>query len=206
VRRRRADGCHIPAIAIDVSSEPHFDLRRAAKAMASRKYRRKTRSKPREHAAILVSIPSTQGVRMTLGPLEYTVIGFEGNRFDGSIADEIQRVVDQGVVRLVDLVFITKDDQGAVMILELDSKDDPRFASFAPLLSGLAGLFTPEDVAAIADGLPADTSALAVLFEHRWAVRLKDAVASARGFLVSRTTVPPEVLEAINAELEAAAA
>lgn len=143
---------------------------------------------------------------MTLGPLEYTVIGFEGNRFDGSIADEIQRVVDQGIVRLVDVVFITKDDQGAVTILELDSKDDPRFAGFAPLLSGLSGLFTPEDVSAIADGLPADTSALAVLFEHRWAARLKDAVVSAGGFLVSRTTVPPEVLEAINAELEAAAA
>lgn len=143
---------------------------------------------------------------MTLGPLEYTVIGFERNRFDGSIADELQRVVDQGIVRLVDVVFITKDDQGVAMIAELDSKDDPRFAGFAPLLSGLAGLFTPEDVAAIADGLPADTSALAVLFEHRWAARLKDSIISAGGFLVSRTTVPPEVLEAINAELEAAAA
>lgn len=143
---------------------------------------------------------------MTLGPLEYTVIGFEHNRFDGSIADELQRVVDQGIVRLVDVVFITKDDEGVVLIAELDSKDDPRFAGFAPLLSGLTGLFTPEDVAAIADGLPADTSALAVLFEHRWAARLKDAMLAAGGFLVSRTTVPPEVLEAINAELEAAAA
>ena len=143
---------------------------------------------------------------MTLGPLEYTVIGFERNRFDGSIADELQRVVDQGIVRLVDVVFITKDDDGVVMIAELDSKDDPRFAGFAPLLSGLAGLFTPEDVAAIADGLPVDTSALAVLFEHRWAERLKGALVAAGGFLVSRTTVPPEVLEAINAELEAAAA
>jgi uncharacterized protein DUF6325 len=140
---------------------------------------------------------------MTLGPLEYTVIGFEGNDFTGAIADEIQRVVDQGTIRLVDLVFIAKDREGDVMILELDSKDDPRFAGFAPLLSGLSGMFTPEDVETIAEGLPVDTSALAVLFEHRWAERLKDAIVAAGGFLVSRTTVPPEVLEAVNSELEA---
>jgi hypothetical protein len=140
---------------------------------------------------------------MTLGPLEYTVIGFEGNDFTGAIADEIQRVVDQGTIRLVDLVFIAKDRDGDVMILELDSKDDPRFAGFAPLLAGLSGMFTPEDVEAIAEGLPVDTSALAVLFEHRWAERLKDAIVAAGGFLVSRSTVPPEVLEAVNSELEA---
>ena len=140
---------------------------------------------------------------MTLGPLEYTVIGFEGNDFTGAIADEIQRVVDQGTIRLVDLVFIAKDRAGDVMILELDSKDDPRFAGFAPLLAGLSGMFTSEDVEAIAEGLPVDTSALAVLFEHRWAERLKDAIVAAGGFLVSRTTVPPEVLEAVNSELEA---
>jgi hypothetical protein len=140
---------------------------------------------------------------MTLGPLVYTVIGFEGNDFTGAIADEIQRVVDQGTIRLVDLVFIAKDRDGDVMILELDSKDDPRFAGFAPLLAGLSGMFTPEDVEAIAEGLPVDTSALAVLFEHRWAERLKDAIVAAGGFLVSRSTVPPEVLEAVNSELEA---
>ena len=140
---------------------------------------------------------------MTLGPLEYTVIGFEGNNFTGAIADEIQRVVDQGTIRLVDLVFIAKDRDGEVIVLELDSKDDPRFAGFAPLLAGLSGMFTPEDVEAIAEGLPVDTSALAVLFEHRWAERLKEAIVAAGGSLISRTTVPPEVLEAVNRELEA---
>jgi hypothetical protein len=143
---------------------------------------------------------------MALGPLEYTVIGFEGNDFDGAIADELRRVVDQGIVRLVDVVFIAKDHDSEVMIVELDNKDDPRFAGFAPLLAGSVGLFTPEDVEAIADDLPVDTSALAVLFEHRWAERLKEAMIAAGGSLIRRTTVPPEVLEAVNAELEAVTA
>ena len=61
---------------------------------------------------------------MTLGPLDYTVIGFAGNNFDGSIAREIGKVVDAGIVRIVDLVFVTKDAVGEVDIVELDNIDD----------------------------------------------------------------------------------
>lgn len=143
---------------------------------------------------------------MTLGPLEYVVVGFEGNRFDGSIAKEIGKVVENKTIRLVDAVFFGKDAAGDVAIIELDAKDDPRFASFAPLLADRMGLFTPDDLAELAAGLPANTSALAILFEHRWAVDIKEAMAAAGGFLVSREVVPPEVLEAVNLELEAAAA
>jgi len=142
---------------------------------------------------------------MTLGPLEYTVIGFDGNRFNGEIAREIENVVDAGIIALVDAVFITKDIDGEAAVIEIDGKDDPRFESFAPLLGGLAGLFTPEDVDAIAESLPNNTSALALLFEHRWAVAVKEAIAGAGGFLISRTTISPEVLELVNAELDAEA-
>src|SRR4051812_44103563 len=140
---------------------------------------------------------------MTLGPLEYTVIGFEGNRFNGEIAREIANVVEDGVVRLVDVVFITKNLDGEAAVVEVDNRDDPRFAGFAPLLSGLRGLLTEEDVVSIAAGLPANTSALALLFEHRWAEDLKDAIVGAGGFLVSRATVSPEILEELNTELNA---
>jgi hypothetical protein len=143
---------------------------------------------------------------MTLGPLEYTVIGFEGDRFDGSIVDEIMRVVESGIIALVDVVFITKDADGNVAGMELDNKDDARFAGFAPLLAGTRGLLTPEDVDHLAGTLPSDTSALVLLFEHRWAVRVKRAIMDAGGFLVTRATIAPEALEMLNAELEAEAA
>jgi len=142
---------------------------------------------------------------MTLGPLEYVVIGFAGNRFDGSIAREIEKVVEKKIIRLVDVVFVGRDADGAAIIAELDNKDDPRFAPFAPLLADSMALFTPEDLAAIADSLPLDTAGLALLFEHRWAEDIKDAMAAAGGFLVSRTVIPPEVLEEVSAEIEAAA-
>ena len=141
---------------------------------------------------------------MTLGPLEYIVIGFEGPRFDGSIARELQEVVDKGIIRLVDVVFVGRAADGGAVIIELDARDDPRFAPFAPLLEGRMGLFTPEDLEAIAAALPPDTAGLALLFEHRWAVDLKDAIAAKGGFLVDRVVVPPEILEEVAAELEAA--
>jgi len=141
---------------------------------------------------------------MTLGPLEYTVIGFEGNNFTGAIADELARVVDSGVIAIVDLVFVGKGEDGHLRIVELDNKEDPRFEGFAPMLQGLTGLLTEEDIQEIGDDLEPNTSALVIMFEHRWAVRLKGAIMNAGGFLVARETIRPESLEMLNAEIEAA--
>ena len=143
---------------------------------------------------------------MTLGPLEYTVIGFAGNNFNGSIADEISRVVESGTISLVDLVFISKDADGTAHILELDNKDDDRFAKFAPMLEGLTGLLTEEDMDKIADKLEPNTAALVIMFEHRWAVRIKQAIGQAGGFLIEREVIRPEALEMLNAELDALSA
>lgn len=140
---------------------------------------------------------------MTLGPLEYIVIGFEGNRFNGEITREIEKVVEKRIIRIVDAVLITKDIDGQATIVEFDNKDDPKFADFAPLLGDLMGLLTPEDVEAIAEGIGPNTSALAMLFEHHWAVDVKEAIQAAGGFLVGRETIAPELLAAVNAELDA---
>jgi Family of unknown function (DUF6325) len=137
-----------------------------------------------------------------LGPLEYIVIGFAGNRFDGSIAREVERVVENGTIRLIDIVFVGKDADGNTVILELDNKDDPRFAPFATLLGDRMALLTPEDLEHVASELPPDTSGMVMLFEHRWAEHIKEAMAAAGGFLVGRSVIPPEVLEAIGDELD----
>ena len=126
---------------------------------------------------------------MTLGPLEYTVIGFEGNRFDGSIADELQRVVESGVIapRRRRLRLQGRRRRTSTVI-ELDNKDDARFAGFAPCRGRPRGLLTAEDIGHLARQAAVNTSALVVLFEHRWAVHVKRAIIDAGGFLVSRET------------------
>ena len=137
---------------------------------------------------------------MTLGPLEYIVIGFEGDEFDGSIGREIEKVVDKGIIRLVDVVFIGRDAEGASVIVELDDEDDTRFAAFAPLLANRMALLTPEDLVTITDSLPLNTSGLVLLFEHRWAEDLKDALTASGGFIVDRVVcIPPDVLAEVGA-------
>ena len=143
---------------------------------------------------------------MTLGPLEYTVIGFDRPDFQGEIAAEIQKVVDKRIIRLVDVVAVNKDAFGKVDIVELDNTDDKRFAGFSGLLEDRMGLLTPEDLALLAADLPHNSAALVLLFEHRWAEHIKDAIGRAGGFLVSREYIVPEALAALNAELEAAGA
>jgi len=141
---------------------------------------------------------------VTLGPLEYVVIGFHGKQeLDGSVARELEKVVANGTIRIVDLVFIARDDQDNAIAVELDAKSDPRFASFAPILGNSLALLTPEDIETVAETLPDDTAALVVLFEHHWAVDLKDAIDAKGGFLVGRATIPPEVLEELSDELAA---
>jgi uncharacterized membrane protein len=143
---------------------------------------------------------------MTLGPLEYIVIGFDRPDFTGRIATEIEKVVEKRIIRLVDVVVAQKDASGNVDVVEIDNVRDPKFASFAPLLEDRMGLLTPEDIISLAEGLPVDSAALILLFEHRWAEKIKDAIVEAGGFLVARQTVAPELLAAVNAELEAASA
>ena len=143
---------------------------------------------------------------MTLGPLEYIVIGFDRPDFTGAIATEIEKVVEKRIIRLVDVVVAQKDAGGEVQVVEIDNVRDPKFASFAPLLQDRMGLLTQEDILTLAEGLPTDSAALILLFEHRWAEKIKDAIAEAGGFLVARETVAPELLAAVNAELEAASA
>ena len=141
---------------------------------------------------------------MTVGPLEYIVIGFPDLTIDGSVAAEIGNVVRDGTIRIVDLVGVAKDENGEVVIAELDTKDDPRYAGFAPLLNNRVGLFTAEDLLAIATEIPEKTGALVVLFEHAWAIGIKDALAAKGAVLLGRATIPPEVLEAVADELESA--
>jgi uncharacterized membrane protein len=142
---------------------------------------------------------------VTFGKLEYIVIGFaqdsEGKLFDGSIEREIEKVVRDKTIRLVDVVLVAKTSDGTIMAMELDNENDPRFDKFAPILADRLKLFTPDDLDSIAMALEAGTVALVVLFEHRWAESLKEAIAAAGGFVVARETIPSEIVEEIEQEL-----
>ena len=144
---------------------------------------------------------------MTLGPLEYTVIGFAGNNFDGSIAKEIGRVVENGTIRIVDAVAIIKDAEGDVAVVEIDAKSDERFASIAPLLEGTHGPVHARGPRDARRGHPGrDLARSCSCSSTAGRCDVKEAIQAAGGVLIARSVIPPEILEEASAELEAYAA
>src|SRR5215813_11857590 len=112
---------------------------------------------------------------MTLGPLDYLVVGFPGNQFKGEIAPAIAEASAKGIIRLVDVVFIMKDENGATTTLEINDLPDELKEAFAAVAEDAHGLFTPDDIATLTDTLPPNNSALIMLYEHLWAIKIKEA-------------------------------
>ena len=82
---------------------------------------------------------------MSIGPVEYLILGFPGNRFTGQIVPELAKLIDSGLVRIIDLIFISKDADGDVTVVEYDAVEE--LAAFAGLDAEVGGLLTDEDVA-----------------------------------------------------------
>jgi len=141
---------------------------------------------------------------MTLGPLEYLVVGFEGNRFTGQILAELRAAREKGIIRVVDLFVIKKDEQGNVTALALSDLSTEEATELGPLAGDLMGLFAQEDIEQVAADLPNNSAAGLLLFEHTWAIGLKEAIKHAGGVAVAGGLVAPDVLQALEADLEAA--
>jgi hypothetical protein len=141
---------------------------------------------------------------MTLGPLEYILIGFEGNRFTGQILPELRAVQEKGIIRVVDFFFLKKDEQGNITSMELSDLSREEAEPFAHLTGDILGLLAPEDIEQAARDIPNNSSAALLLFEHTWAIGLKEAIRNASGLALAGGLVAPDVLQMVEEELEAA--
>ncbi len=140
---------------------------------------------------------------LVLGPLEYLIVGFEGNRFTGQILVELRAAQEKGIIRVLDLFVIKKDVQGNVTALELSELNDEEKAELGPLAGNLMSLFSPKDLQPVAAGIPNNSAAGVLLFEHTWAIGLKEAIKNAGAIAATGGLVAPEVLQELEQELEA---
>ncbi len=90
---------------------------------------------------------------MTIGPVEYLVLGFPGNHFNGDIAPALADLVQSGTVKILDLVFIAKDGEGDVIAVEFDEHE--ALAAFGSIDGEVGGLISPEDIEHAAEDLRA---------------------------------------------------
>jgi len=136
---------------------------------------------------------------MTMGPVSYTVIAFPGNKFNGNIVPEIGKLVANDVVRILDLVFVMKDEKGDTVSLEFDQMDE--LAAFGDIEGEVGGLVNAEDLDHVAANLPENNSALVIVWEDLWARPLAEALRGSGGVLVDSARIPADLVEAAFEEL-----
>ncbi len=138
---------------------------------------------------------------MTIGPLEYIVIAIRSDRFAEEVLPVLTALQAQGAVRMVDLVFIDKADDGTVVLREVDQLADELASAYGDLADDLAGLVTREEIDQIVEQMPAGMSAVVVLFEHAWTGALGAAIDRAGGAVLGGGIAAPDVLTRLEAEL-----
>ena len=137
---------------------------------------------------------------MSLGPIEMLVVKFPGNRFSGEIIPALGELVENGTVRIVDLLFAVKNKEGDVKVLEFGDLDPDIFGQWDPLVSDVTPMLNEDDARELTASLENNSSAALLLFENTWATRFVDAVSNARGEVVLNERIPRAVVQELTAE------
>jgi uncharacterized membrane protein len=133
-----------------------------------------------------------------MGPVDYLVVEWPGRQPNGEVAPHLIELVDRGLIRILDLVFLAKGEDGSVEVLELGEL--PALAAFEGAASGLVD---DEDLEEAAEVLEPGTSAALLVYENRWAAPFAVAVRQSGGQLVANGRIP---IQAVVAALDAAEA
>ena len=140
---------------------------------------------------------------MTYGAIDFIAVGFKDSNFNSEIAANLLELVEQGIVRIIDLVVVVKDPNGEVSALEVEQIDASTLAIFEPLQDGITGMATEQDIELVGQMLENDSRAAIVMFENLWAVRLKDAILRGGGRLLMHERIPDEVVLEVVEEMAA---
>lgn len=167
---------------------------------------------------------------MAIGPVQFVVIGLQNEKLKGDIARELYAASDKGVITILDALAIQKQQDGTLVSLgatDLTPDERVQYGSVVGALMGFGATgtgegaqagadlgaeafaqqtfgLTDEEIRGLADDLPPGTTAVIVLFEHRWANKLKDALVRAGGVVLAQGMVQPETLMAFGEQLAAA--
>jgi hypothetical protein len=135
-----------------------------------------------------------------LGPVDYLVVEFPAGQanFTGEMAAELATLVEAGTIRVLDLLILTKDDDGSVDAFEID--DFEGLDELRNLETELADLLAEEDVEHLAAAMEPGSVAAVLVWENNWAAPFASAARRAGGQLVANGRIP---IQAILASIEA---
>ena len=141
-----------------------------------------------------------------LGPVDYLVVRFpEGKaRFSGEMASELKALIENQTIRVLDLVILTKAEDGSLEAAELRDVDDSDVGELRELERELAILLAEEDVERIGEMLEPASAAAILVWENSWAAPFGSAIRRSGGELVTGGRIPTQALiAAVEADREA---
>jgi uncharacterized protein DUF6325 len=158
-----------------------------------RAIRARTSSQTKVHVMTEVSLDE-------LGPVDYIVVEFPAgaSNFTGEMAAELLSLVDRGIIRVIDVLILTKADDGSVDAMELS--DVAELGELETLESELAELLAEEDVEHLAAAMEPGSTAGVLIWENLWAAPFASAARRSGGQLIANGRIP---IQAIIASLEA---
>jgi hypothetical protein len=138
-----------------------------------------------------------------LGPIDYLIVEFPGSKMTGEGLPMLVDLVDRGIIRILDLLFVTKEQDGSTTIAEIADFDGDGTLDLAVFQGARSGLLDQSDVEDASDVLEAGSSAAILIYENAWAAPLAGALRRSGAELIARGGVPLDALEASLAAAEA---
>ncbi len=135
-----------------------------------------------------------------LGPVDFVVVEFPAgeSNFTGEMIEELVALVDQGTIRVIDILILTKDESGGIEALELAETGE--LGALAAIERELAELLAADDVAHLAAAMTPGSVAGVLVYENLWSAGFASAARRAGGQLIANGRIP---IQAIIASIEA---
>ena len=137
--------------------------------------------------------PEPDGSGM-MGPISYLIVEFPGNRMTGEAFPILVDLVDRGLIRILDLAFVRRDQDGSVEAMELADLDHDGQFDLAIFEGVSAGLIDASDIADATPVIEPGSSAGILIFENRWAKPFTDALRRGSAQLVAAGYIPQDAL------------
>ena len=138
-----------------------------------------------------------------MGPIDYVVLEWPGRQPSGEVAPLLVDLVDRGIIRILDIAFMVKDEDGTVAAIDLSAANGAT-AAFSEFDGASTGLLGDEDLQEAAAALEPGTSAAVLVWENRWAAPVAVALRKSGGQLVASGRLPVQAILASLDALEAA--
>ena len=139
-----------------------------------------------------------------LGPVDWIVVEFPGSKFNGSIAPVLKDYVDRGLIRILDLLFLKKADDGSFEAFEGSDLDDAEVGELRGYETALAMVLSEQDVTDLAETIEPGSTAAVLVWENLWAAPFGAAVRHTGGQLRASGRIPIQaVIAAMEEDLEA---